>query len=325
MVVGTAALIAVAAILALAAGAALRRSAGAITAAVVLLVLPLILATVLPQAPAHWLLRLTPAAAFGLQQGNPHYAQVNSACLPYNGCYPLAPWAGFAVLCAWAAARAGRCHVPAAAQGRVMQALHAEWTKLRTVAGTGWLLLTAIVLTVGASAVTAEVVKCPASCSADPTKVSLTGVMLGQAAVAILAVLAVSSEYSTGMIRTTLTAMPRRAVALAAKAAVVTGVVLAAGTVAPSGRCWPDGSSCPATASPRRTAFCRCPSRRADAAGRSRLGPVPGPDRPAQPRPGHRPAGFRRGHRGRARPALHRAGDRRPDPEPGLGAPLPAV
>ena len=107
MVVGTAALIAVAAILALAAGAALRRSAGAITAAVVLLVLPLILATVLPQTPAQWLLRLTPAAAFGLQQGNPHYAQVNSACLPYNGCYPLAPWAGFAVLCAWAALALG--------------------------------------------------------------------------------------------------------------------------------------------------------------------------------------------------------------------------
>jgi hypothetical protein len=107
MVVGTAALIAVAAILALAAGAALRRSAGAITAAVVLLVLPLILATVLPQAPAQWLLRLTPAAAFGVQQGNPHYAQVNFACLPYNGCYPLAPWAGFAVLCAWVALALG--------------------------------------------------------------------------------------------------------------------------------------------------------------------------------------------------------------------------
>ena len=107
MVVGTAALIAVAAILALSAGAVLRRSAGAITAIVVLLVLPLILAVILPQTPAHWLLRLTPAAAFGLQQGKPHYAQVNSACQPYNGCYPLAPWDGFAVLCAWAALALG--------------------------------------------------------------------------------------------------------------------------------------------------------------------------------------------------------------------------
>ena len=50
-----------------------------------------------------WLLRLTPAAAFGLQQGIPHYSQVSSTCEPYNGCYPLAPWDGFAVLCVWAA------------------------------------------------------------------------------------------------------------------------------------------------------------------------------------------------------------------------------
>jgi ABC-2 type transport system permease protein len=56
--------------------------------------------------------------------------------------------------------------------------------------------------------------------------------MLGQAAVATLAVLAMSSEYSTGMIRVTLAAMPRRPALLAAKAAVVTGVVLAAGAVA---------------------------------------------------------------------------------------------
>ncbi len=112
-----------------------------------------------------------------------------------------------------------------------MRALHAEWTKLRTVAGTGWLLLTAVVLTVGASTVTAEVVKCPASCSADTTKVSLTGILLGQAAVAILAVLAISSEYGTGMIRVSLAAVPRRAGLLAAKAVVVTGVVLVTGTV----------------------------------------------------------------------------------------------
>ena len=49
---------------------------------------------------------------------------------------------------------------------------------------------------------------------------------------AILAVLAISGEYGTGMIRTTLAAMPRRTTVLAAKAAVVTGPVLAAGTLA---------------------------------------------------------------------------------------------
>ena len=66
----------------------------------------------------------------------------------------------------------------------------------------------------------------------DTTKLSLTGIEFGQAVVAILAVLVISGEYSTGMIRTTLTAMPRRATVLAAKAAILTGLVLAAGTIA---------------------------------------------------------------------------------------------
>jgi ABC-2 type transport system permease protein len=111
-------------------------------------------------------------------------------------------------------------------------ALHAEWTKLRTAPGTVLLLAMAIVLTAGASALAAWIVKCPGSCTADTTKLSLTGVMLGQAAIATLAVLVMSSEYGTGMIRVTLAAMPRRPVLLAAKAAVVTGVVLVAGTIA---------------------------------------------------------------------------------------------
>jgi hypothetical protein len=107
IVVGTAGLLAVAAILALSAGAVLRRSAGAITAVVVLLIVPLILGAILPQDYADWVLRLTPAAAFGLQQGTPHYSQVTNVCEPINGCYPLAPWTGFAVLCVWAAAALG--------------------------------------------------------------------------------------------------------------------------------------------------------------------------------------------------------------------------
>jgi ABC-2 family transporter protein len=104
IVVGTAGLLAAAAILALSAGAVLRRSAGAITAVVALLIVPLILGIILPQGPADWLLRLTPAAAFGLQRGTPQYPQVTQACEPYNGCYPLAPWTGFAVTCVWVAA-----------------------------------------------------------------------------------------------------------------------------------------------------------------------------------------------------------------------------
>jgi len=63
----------------------------------------------------------------------------------------------------------------------------------------------------------------------------LPGIQLGQAVIATLAVLAISSEYSTGMIRTTLTAMPRRPTVLAAKAAVLTLLVTAAGTIAAAG------------------------------------------------------------------------------------------
>jgi ABC-2 type transport system permease protein len=110
-------------------------------------------------------------------------------------------------------------------------ALHAEWTKLRTVASTGWLLLTLAALTVGAGALTTDVVKCPASCTIDTTRVSLTGILLGQAAAVGLAVLFVTGEYSTGMIRTTLMAIPRRSVLLTAKAIVLSGVIAAAGIV----------------------------------------------------------------------------------------------
>ncbi|MFD1544861.1 ABC transporter permease [Nonomuraea guangzhouensis] len=113
------------------------------------------------------------------------------------------------------------------------QELHAEWTKTRTVAGPAWLLLAVIALTATMSAAAAAAVSCPsAGCDQDITKLSLMGVQAGQAVVAILAVLAISGEYSTGMIRTTLTAMPRRVTLLAAKAIIVTGLTLAAATIA---------------------------------------------------------------------------------------------
>ncbi|WUH95204.1 DUF1349 domain-containing protein [Streptomyces sp. NBC_00433] len=106
VVVGTAALFAVTAVLALALGTALRRSAGAVTAVVVAIVLPYILAVaaVLPAGPSRWLTRLTPAAAFAVQQSVHQYAQVSADYTPADGYFPLAPWAGFAVLCGYAAA-----------------------------------------------------------------------------------------------------------------------------------------------------------------------------------------------------------------------------
>jgi len=104
VIVGTAAVLAVAAILALAAGTMLRRSAAAVTTGIVVIVLPYILGTtgILPAGAAEWVLRVTPAAAFAMQQSVPAYSQVTASYTPAGGYFPLAPWAGFAVLCGYA-------------------------------------------------------------------------------------------------------------------------------------------------------------------------------------------------------------------------------
>jgi ABC-type transport system involved in multi-copper enzyme maturation permease subunit len=103
VIVGTAGFIAVAAVIALALGVILRRSSGAITVAVVGIVLPYLFFPALPGGAADWLLRVTPAAVLSVQQTLPVYYQVANNYGPTSGYYPLAPWAGFAVLCAYAA------------------------------------------------------------------------------------------------------------------------------------------------------------------------------------------------------------------------------
>jgi ABC-2 type transport system permease protein len=116
------------------------------------------------------------------------------------------------------------------------QALHSEWTKLRTVAGPGWLAVSAVVLTVALSVAVALAVNFASSGTGqDIAKLTLTGVYLGQAVLAILGVQMISGEYSTGMIDLTLTATPRRTTMLAAKALTLAAVALAAGTVAVGG------------------------------------------------------------------------------------------
>jgi ABC-type transport system involved in multi-copper enzyme maturation permease subunit len=110
VVAGTAAVLAVAAALALALGAILRHGAGAVAVVIVAIVLPYFFTTgfsVLPAGLADWLLRVTPAAGFAIQQSIPQYPQVTASYTPANGDYPLAPWLGFAVLCAWAALALG--------------------------------------------------------------------------------------------------------------------------------------------------------------------------------------------------------------------------
>ena len=184
-------------------------------------------------------------------------------------------------------------------------ALHAEWTKLRTVPGPAGLLLATVAVTVALSALVVAVTRCPAgaACQVDTARLSLTGIQLGQAAAAILAVGVLSAEYGTGMIRVTLAAMPRRITLLAAKAVLVTGLVLAAGSLGVAGGCWPGWLILPGHGFTAARGFPPLSlRRRAGAAGRR--GSVLYLAFP-RPGPGHRGgrAGRGRGHRPGPRPA----------------------
>lgn len=136
--------------------------------------------------------------------------------------------------------RIGTRAKPQARGTAVSDALHAEWTKMRTVSSPSWLLLAVVMLTVAVSTAATGATHCPASlqCPVDTSKLSLTGIQFGQVVVAILAVLAICNEYSTGMIRVTLAATPRRWTVMAAKATIIAGLGLAAGAVAVLGSLW---------------------------------------------------------------------------------------
>jgi ABC-type transport system involved in multi-copper enzyme maturation permease subunit len=110
VIVGTAAVLAVAAVIALAIGTVLRRGALTVAAVITVIVLPYLLTVttpLLPAGPTDWLARVTPAAAFAVQQTLIQYPQVSNVYTPSAGYWPLPPWAGFAVLCAWAAVALG--------------------------------------------------------------------------------------------------------------------------------------------------------------------------------------------------------------------------
>jgi ABC-2 type transport system permease protein len=115
-------------------------------------------------------------------------------------------------------------------------ALGAEWTKFRTVAGPSWLLAGVVALTVAVGVAAASAARCQsARCGTDPAVVSFTGIDPGQAVVAVAGVLAIGNEYSTGMIKLSLIAMPRRLTFILAKMAVLAGPVLIASALAVAG------------------------------------------------------------------------------------------
>ena len=114
--------------------------------------------------------------------------------------------------------------------------LRSEWTKLRSVRSTFWALTVTVVLGVGlGAAVSAAAAHGYAKSSVsdklswDPTAVSLDGIAIASLAIAVLGVLFISSEYSSGMIRASLIAVPRRGKLLAAKSLVFAAVTFVVG------------------------------------------------------------------------------------------------
>lgn len=109
-----------------------------------------------------------------------------------------------------------------------------EWTKLRSVRSTRWSLLIAVATTIGIAALACGVVShhYPQMSPRDradfnPLDVTFAGVQLAQLAIGVLGVLVITAEYSTGMIRASMTAVPKRLPVLWAKAAVYALVTLA--------------------------------------------------------------------------------------------------
>lgn len=117
-----------------------------------------------------------------------------------------------------------------------------EWTKFRSLRSTVWTLLIAVVLMVGLgalfSAVTASrfaTLSPVEQATFSPAGTSLTGVLFAQLAVGVLGVLSMSGEYGTGMIRASLTVVPRRLPVLWGKIIVFAAAAFAVSLVAAVG------------------------------------------------------------------------------------------
>jgi len=117
--------------------------------------------------------------------------------------------------------------------------LVSEFTKFRTVRSTVWTLLVAVVLMIGISALFSAVTAsqyhtfdAADRATFNPVSISLSGMMFAVVAFGVLGVLMISGEYSTGMIRSSLTAVPRRLPVLWGKLAVFAGVIFSVSLVA---------------------------------------------------------------------------------------------
>jgi ABC-2 type transport system permease protein len=125
-------------------------------------------------------------------------------------------------------------HVPAAPHPGFGRTLHSEWIKFWSVRSTTWSVVAMFVLGAGLTTlVCATSAEWLASSEADESPASFVtwGLMFAQITAIVLGTLAVTAEYGTGMIRATLAATPRRGAVLAAKAVVLSGTLVVAGTV----------------------------------------------------------------------------------------------
>ncbi|MBN0047774.1 ABC transporter permease [Streptomyces actuosus] len=116
------------------------------------------------------------------------------------------------------------------------QVIRSEWTKIRSVASTVWTLSLAVVVTLALSMLISALsanefdkLNAQDRSDFDPTFISFAGMTLGQLAMIVFGVLVVSNEYSSGMIRTSLAAVPQRGTFLFSKVAVATGLALVVG------------------------------------------------------------------------------------------------
>ncbi|MEV4332365.1 ABC transporter permease [Streptomyces sp. NPDC049597] len=114
--------------------------------------------------------------------------------------------------------------------------LQSEWTKIRTVSSTRWTLICALAVTVAMSAALCALMNSTFDdlpeaerLTFDPTLISFSGMVLGQLAMVVFGVLVIGTEYSSGMIRTSLAAVPQRATFLFGKIAVAGLLALAVG------------------------------------------------------------------------------------------------
>ncbi|MCL2395680.1 MAG: ABC transporter permease, partial [Acidimicrobiaceae bacterium] len=128
---------------------------------------------------------------------------------------------------------ARRAHRPAT----VVDSVRAEWIKFRSVRSTYITIAIAVALTVGIGALLSWAAASHYSTDAsarvnwDPTGISLSGTFFAQLAISVLGVMFIAGEYASGMVRTSLAAVPRRWRFLAAKCAVFAVVILVIGEI----------------------------------------------------------------------------------------------